>query len=180
MVAKLQGADETRLVGLAEALPGLLPGLSLEEMMTLPWLSLLVRTGRFWIVENKRGCSCWSRDRPAGSVLQHLPWFCWCWWIRQYLSNFQSRVLIAAFLLLQSLEHQEFFLCGPLVVEKGEVQLIDDMVFRVEFLLVAEAGGAEIVRGCQDLGGLADVAFADVALDFVGRVHNILSFLIAT
>lgn len=98
----------------------------------------------------------------------------------QYLSNFQSHVLIDAFLLLQSFEHQEFFLCSPLVVEKGEVQLIDDMVFRVEFVLVGEAGGAEVIRGGEDLGGLADVTFADVALDFVGGVHDILCFFIDT
>ena len=98
----------------------------------------------------------------------------------QYLSNFQSHVLIVALLLLQSFEHQEFFLCGPFVIKKGEIQLIDDMVFRVKFVLVGEAGGAEVIRGGQDLGGLADVSFADIALDFVGGVHDILCFLIDT
>lgn len=39
--------EDTRVAGLEEGLPGLLPGLSLALMLTLPWLSLLVRMGRF-------------------------------------------------------------------------------------------------------------------------------------
>ncbi len=61
------------------------------------------------------------------------------------------------------------------MVEEGEIEFVEDVVVWGVGVLVGEAGGTVVGVGSEQFGGLADVALALVALDFVGRVHYVLA-----
>ena len=86
--------ETTRLLALAAVPLGRLPGLSLAEMLILPWVSLLVRIGTIYLYSKLRVCTLFLPGRSVDSVLQHLLCFCWCRWNQQYHSSFQIHVSI--------------------------------------------------------------------------------------
>lgn len=80
--------------------------------------------------------------------------------------------------LFEALEEEELLLGSPFVVVEGVVELVDDVILGGVVIEVGEATHAVVAVLPQDLGALADVPFALVALRLVGGVQDVLRYQI--
>jgi len=103
-----------------------------------------------------------------------FPWFIGADEVCNFWPVSKAMPVIKCGVLLQAFEQEKLLVGSPLVVEEGEVEFVQDMIFGGELLEIGEAGGAEVSVGSEQFGGLADIAFALVALYLVGRVHDVL------
>lgn len=90
----------------------------------------------------------------------------------------KSKSSLNASLLLKPLEKEKLFLSSPLPLEKREVELIDDMITLGERMRIGKTTETviEIVAEYFSMGW--NIPSAIVALNFVWRVHDILSLKI--
>jgi hypothetical protein len=82
--------------------------------------------------------------------------------------------------LFKSFEEEKFLISCPILLEKREVKLIDDSILLWVLFDVGEARGAIVSLIDHDFGGLGDIAFALIALYFIGWIENILNEMMGT
>ena len=77
-------------------------------------------------------------------------------------------------LLLEAFKKQEFLFSSPFAVKDREIKPVNNMVFVGSIIKVGKAAETVVRVIGQDFGDFADVFFADIALDLVGGVYDIL------
>lgn len=77
-------------------------------------------------------------------------------------------------LLLEAFKKQQLLFGSPLAVKDREIKPVNDMVFVGSVIEVGKTAETVVRVIGQDFGDFADVFFANIALDLVGGVYDIL------
>ncbi len=94
--------------------------------------------------------------------------------IRNFGPVAEPMPVIEKVLLFKAFEEHELFIGCPVHVEEREIEFIDNIVFGGKLTLIGKAGRTVIFILGEHFGRLADVPLAVVALNLVGRVHDVL------
>jgi hypothetical protein len=87
---------------------------------------------------------------------------------------------MSEYILFKPFEEQKFLIGSPILLEKGEVELIDDSILLWVLFEIREARRAIVSLVYHNFGGFGDIPLALVTLYLIGRIQNILNELIGT
>jgi hypothetical protein len=83
-------------------------------------------------------------------------------------------------ILFKPFEEQQLLISSPILLEKGEVELIDNSILLRVLFEIRKARRAIVSLFYHNFGGFGDISFALVTLYLIGRIQDILSEVIGT